>query len=52
VRGDLAQLARGEVPGRVASRAAGDRSRTVFKSVGTALEDLAAAALVMRHAGA
>ena len=48
VRGDLAQLARGEVPGR----AAGDRSRTVFKSVGTALEDLAAAALVMRHAGA
>lgn len=42
VRGTLAALARGEVTGR-ASRA----ERTVFKSVGTALEDLAAARLVL-----
>lgn len=41
VRGTLAALARGEVPGR---RDAAER--TVFKSVGTALEDLAAATLV------
>ena len=41
VRGTLARLARGEVSGR--SSAA---QRTVFKSVGTALEDLAAAMLV------
>jgi ornithine cyclodeaminase/alanine dehydrogenase-like protein (mu-crystallin family) len=41
VRGTLAQLARGEAPGR---RSADER--TVFKSVGSALEDLAAAALV------
>jgi ornithine cyclodeaminase len=41
VRGTLAQLARGEVPGR-----RDDAERTVFKSVGTALEDLAAAMLV------
>jgi len=41
VRGTLATLARGEAPGRR------DRDeRTVFKSVGTALEDLAAATLV------
>jgi ornithine cyclodeaminase/alanine dehydrogenase-like protein (mu-crystallin family) len=43
LRGTLAQLARGEVPGR---RSAAER--TLFKSVGTALEDLAAAALVHR----
>jgi ornithine cyclodeaminase len=41
VRGTLAQLCRGEVDGR---RDASER--TVFKSVGTALEDLAAATLV------
>jgi len=41
VVGTLADLARGVVPGR--GNAAG---RTVFKSVGTALEDLAAAILV------
>ena len=40
VRGTLAPLARGEARGR-----SGDE-RTVFKSVGTALEDLAAAILV------
>ena len=38
VRGTLAALARGEVRGR-----GSDDERTVFKSVGTALEDLAAA---------
>ncbi|HMM87017.1 ornithine cyclodeaminase family protein [Azohydromonas sp.] len=41
VRGTLAALARGEVPGRCDAT-----ERTVFKSVGTALEDLAAATLV------
>lgn len=41
VRGTLATLARGEAAGRAS---AGER--TVFKSVGTALEDLAAAILV------
>ncbi len=41
VRGDLASLSRGEVNGR-----GSDSERTVFKSVGTALEDLAAAILV------
>jgi ornithine cyclodeaminase len=41
VRGTLASLARGEAAGRT-----GDDERTVFKSVGTALEDLAAAILV------
>jgi ornithine cyclodeaminase len=41
VRGTLAALARGEATGR------GDATqRTVFKSVGNALEDLAAAMLV------
>jgi ornithine cyclodeaminase/alanine dehydrogenase-like protein (mu-crystallin family) len=40
-RGTLAQLCRGEVVGR-----ASPVERTVFKSVGTALEDLAAAVLV------
>lgn len=42
VRGTLASLARGEASGR---RSADER--TVFKSVGTALEDLAAAMLVV-----
>lgn len=41
VRATLAQLARGQVPGRTQ-----EKQRTVFKSVGTALEDLAAARLV------
>lgn len=41
VHGTLAALARGEAPGRRDREA-----RTVFKSVGTALEDLAAAILV------
>lgn len=41
VRGTLADLARGQVPGRRAHD-----ERTVFKSVGTALEDLTAAVLV------
>jgi len=41
VRGTLATLARGEATGRRS-----DSERTVFKSVGTALEDLAAAILV------
>lgn len=45
IMGDLEKLARGIVKGR-----AGGPGRTVFKSVGTALEDLAAAALVVRHA--
>jgi ornithine cyclodeaminase len=41
VRGTLATLSRGEAAGR-----ASPGERTVFKSVGTALEDLAAAVLV------
>lgn len=41
VAGTLADLCRGAVPGRVSGG-----GRTVFKSVGTALEDLAAAILV------
>ena len=45
VRGTLETLARGEAGGR-----SHDAERTVFKSVGTALEDLAAAILV--HDGA
>ncbi|MEF7614996.1 ornithine cyclodeaminase family protein [Aquincola sp. MAHUQ-54] len=44
VCGTLAQLCRGERPGR-----AGPAQRTVFKSVGTALEDLAAGMLVAGH---
>lgn len=44
VRGTLAQLSRGERAGR---GSAGER--TVFKSVGTALEDLAAAMLVLER---
>ena len=46
VRGDLFDLTRGLVQGR------GDNQNgdiTLFKSVGTALEDLAAAQLVMRN---
>jgi ornithine cyclodeaminase len=42
VRGTLASLADGSAPGRDS-----DHERTVFKSVGTGLEDLAAAMLVM-----
>lgn len=45
VRGTLATLVRGEAPGR-----RDDAERTVFKSVGTALEDLAAAILVLESA--
>lgn len=45
VRGPLAALARGEIAGRIAPQ-----ERTVFKSVGTALEDLAAAMLVYESA--
>ena len=41
VRGSLAALARDEIAGRTS-----ESERTVFKSVGTALEDLAAAMLV------
>jgi ornithine cyclodeaminase/alanine dehydrogenase-like protein (mu-crystallin family) len=44
VQATLAQLCRGERSGR---RSAGER--TVFKAVGTALEDLAAATLVWAH---
>jgi len=44
VRGTLAMLARGEAGGR-----RNDAERTVFKSVGTALEDLAAAILVVER---
>ena len=44
VRGTLASLARGESGGRRS-----ETERTVFKSVGTALEDLAAAMLVLRR---
>lgn len=43
VRGTLAQLCSGAAPRRIR-----DTERTVFKSVGTALEDLAAAKLVLR----
>lgn len=46
VVGTLADLARGTVPGRGAHG-----GRTVFKSVGTALEDLAAAVLVYEQTG-
>jgi len=45
LQGTLAQLCGGERQGR---RGAGER--TVFKAVGSALEDLAAATLVWRHA--
>jgi len=45
VRADLAALCRGHTSGRETQH-----ERTVFKSVGTALEDLAAAMLVWHHA--
>ncbi len=45
VQGDLAQLCRGEVAGRTSSD-----QITLFKSVGTALEDLAAAQLALERA--
>ena len=47
VRADLAMLARGEHRGRVAPE-----EITLFKSVGAALEDLAAARLAIERAGA
>lgn len=47
VRGTLATLSRGEAAGRRDAQ-----ERTVFKSVGTALEDLAAAVLVVEGAAA
>ena len=46
VAGDLRDLCLGLVPGRQ-----GGREITLFKSVGTALEDLAAARLALRRAG-
>lgn len=46
VRGTLATLVRGAAAGR-----SSDDQRTVFKSVGTALEDLAAAMLAVRWSG-
>jgi len=46
VRATLTQLCRGTVPGRTQ-----EKQRTVFKSVGTALEDLAAARLVWAATG-
>ena len=46
IRGELSELASGAVDGR-----ADDDSITLFKSVGTALEDLAAAELVMKNLG-
>lgn len=46
IRGELSELARGVVPGRD-----NDEQITLFKSVGTALEDLAAAELAMQRAG-
>jgi ornithine cyclodeaminase len=46
VRGTMAALCRGEAAGRSAPD-----ERTVFKSVGTALEDLAAAILVDEKEG-
>ncbi|SFP99775.1 ornithine cyclodeaminase family protein [Variovorax sp. 770b2] len=47
VQGTLADLCRGERAGRN-----GDAERTVFKAVGSALEDLAAATLVWQHTAA
>lgn len=47
VQGTLAELCRGERPGRADSE-----ERTVFKAVGSALEDLAAATLVWQDAAA
>jgi len=50
VAGTLADLCSARVPGRQGVNGAGD-GRTVFKSVGTALEDLAAAVLVAEQVG-
>jgi ornithine cyclodeaminase len=47
IRGDLSDLCRGRAEGR-----RDDREITLFKSVGTAIEDLAAAMLVWRRLGA
>lgn len=47
VRGTLTTLCKGVARGRLQ-----DQERTVFKSVGTALEDLAAATLVWQAARA
>ncbi len=47
IKGDLFDLCRGTVPGRADAQAI-----TLFKSVGTALEDLAAAKLVAERLGA
>jgi ornithine cyclodeaminase len=44
IAGDLFDLCRGKVPGRTAQG-----EITLFKSVGTAIEDLAAAMLVWRN---
>ncbi len=44
IKGELAELAAGEIVGR-----SNDSAVTLFKSVGTALEDLAAAELAMRN---
>ena len=43
IRGDLFELCRGKAKGRTS-----DKHVTLFKSVGTAIEDLAAAMLVWR----
>jgi alanine dehydrogenase len=42
IKGELSDLARGTVPGRTSADAI-----TLFKSVGTAIEDLAAAELAV-----
>lgn len=47
VLGELAELVRGDVPGRTSPA-----DITLFKSVGTAVEDLAAAHLLVRNAAA
>jgi ornithine cyclodeaminase len=44
IKGELGELVSGEVNGR-----SNDDAITLFKSVGTALEDLAAAELVMKN---
>jgi alanine dehydrogenase len=46
VRGELSELVRGTVPGRI-----DDAAITLFKSVGTAIEDLAAAELAVENSG-
>jgi ornithine cyclodeaminase len=46
IQGDLFELCRGQVAGR-----GGDQEITLFKSAGTAVEDLAAAILVWRRLG-